>query len=181
MSYLRMLGEDGELYEVFGRKITGREKDAYNDGFAKGNGEGFAEGRKEAEAKCEAKHFVAMVQGSGGTSLTFPCRFEPDCIVIMGFGNLTNTSDNTLISLTLDLGATGAYGGCSFPASGGKLARDGAAGYGASGIGGYWERNETTGEITIKNVVNGKSTQTNKIYNIFDSNLTYTVIAVKHA
>lgn len=87
MSYVRY-ESDGKTFAMPALDVS----EIFNDGKAVGREEGREEaseeareagreeGRAEELAKCEANHFVAIVEGDGSTELTFSVPFKPDIV-----------------------------------------------------------------------------------------------------
>lgn len=155
--------KDGFHYIVPAVDVT----EVYNDGIACGMKE------------CEKKHYIGFVKGTGGESLVFPCQFDPDSIFIFNFNDLASaTADDAIAIYVYDRTSTGTYCGLSYAWNKSTKRMKDPIGYGTSGGAARYERNEAEGTVTIKGVTNGGDTSVN---NVFDKNLTYTVICEKHA
>ena len=139
----------------------------FNDGVAKGKEE------------CVKKHYVGFIEGSGSESLTFPCPFEPDTVLIYNFSELASTEVERPVGVFLfNRTSTGSCGAVSYSYKRSTDKMTDPISYMASGGASRYERNAADGTVTIKNIQNGGDTST---YNIFDAKLTYTVICEKHS
>lgn len=64
---------------------------------------GYADGLAEGEHRCAQKHFFAVVEGDGTSTLSVPIPFEPDTLTVWGADPRSLNSGTAIAYLSADL------------------------------------------------------------------------------
>jgi hypothetical protein len=131
---------------------------------------GVVDGKAEAEARCSMKHFVTVLPGSGQTSITVHVPFEPQFVMIAGYGPTAILVNNTAMALICDLVAFGMMGGSINRWNGSTVAQTSLT---TVSIYDRYSRDED-GFVTLTAKINNTSSA------VFAENVQYTLIAVKY-